>query len=152
MKELSTEIITINGVDYTLFLNRKGVVAFEQYSKTEKDKILNIYDKYTSVDINNSKDFNKLNDDADPFDGINELDNANEDILFLSKIYKRLYWIMLYTHHKLSISEASKLYDEAVEEYGVEQLIALGQQMIQEINTNPYKELKNLKALKPKKN
>lgn len=150
MKELSTEIITIDGVDYTLFLNRKGVVAFEEYSKNEKDKILGIAKKYEGVDINNSKDFDKLNDDADPFEGISEIDYADEDMEYLSNIFKRLYWIMLYTNHKLSISEASKLFDKAKEEYGVEQLILLGQQMIEEVNTNP--ELKNLKALKPKKN
>lgn len=150
MKELSTEIITINGVDYTLFLNRKGVVAFEQFYKNEQDKILEVTQKYNSVDVDNSKDFDKLNDDADPFEGINEIDNANEDMEYLSNIFKRLYWIMLYTNHKLSISEASKLYDEAVKEYGMEQLILLGEQMIEEVNTNP--ELKNLKALKPRKN
>ena len=40
MKELSTEIINIDGKDYTLFLNRAGLVAWEKYTKCETDKFL----------------------------------------------------------------------------------------------------------------
>ena len=40
MKELSKETINIGGEDYTLFLNRKGIVAWEKYSKKD---IINMY-------------------------------------------------------------------------------------------------------------
>ena len=47
MKEFSKEIIEIDGKEYTLFLNRLGVVAFERY--TEKlsnyaiDVVVDVY-------------------------------------------------------------------------------------------------------------
>ena len=38
MKEFSKEIINIGGVDYTLFLNRKGIVAWENITKAARNK------------------------------------------------------------------------------------------------------------------
>lgn len=149
MKELSKEIINIDGVDYTLFLNRAGIVAFENYTKKEQQEIRDLSKKYSEIDTN--VDFEKLDDNANPFDGVEELDDIDEDSKKLSNIFKRLYWIMWYTEHKLSISEASDLYDKAVQEYGAGQLILLGQQMIEEVNTDPNANLKNLAALKPTK-
>jgi hypothetical protein len=44
------------------------------------------------------------------------------------------------------------LYKKACKEYGEVQVRALGDQMVEEVNTEPIQEnLKNLKALKPKK-
>jgi len=150
MKELSKEIINIDGTDYTLFLNRAGIVAFENYTKKEREDLAEISNKYANISTE-QVDFEGLDNNANPFDGINELNDVDEDTKKVSNIFKRLYWIMWYTEHKLSISEASDLYDKAVKEYGVEQLIQLGQQMIEEVNTDPNANLKNLAALKPKK-
>ena len=62
---------------------------------------------------------------------------------------------MLYENHKFSLSKASELYDKAVEEYGEGQIIALGNQMIEDANIDKFakdnSELKNLTALRPKK-
>lgn len=156
MKEFSKETINIDGKDYTLFLNRKGIVAWEKFSKDEKEKAESLRKKYeTFIDNKDNKiDINAMPDDVNPFEGLEEIDDFENDKQYIISIYKRLYWIMLYTEHKLSISEASDLYDKACEEYGDEQVIGLGIQMVQDtnMNTNPNKELKNLKALKPKKN
>ena len=68
-------------------------------------------------------------------------------------MYERLYWIMLYTEHKFTPTQAKELYDKAVAEYGEEQIILLGNQMIEEANKDSVnkKNLKNLAALKSKK-
>lgn len=155
MKELSTEIINIDGVDYTLFLNRKGIMAWEKFSKSEKDKVSQLREKYKEIiDDNGVDNFQELDDNTNPFDGLEEIDNLQSDIDYLNTIYSRLYWIMLYTNHKLSISDASMLYNKACEEYGNQQVILLARQMVDEVNTDPNagKQLKNLAALKPTKN
>lgn len=155
MKELSTEIIEIDGVDYTLFLNRTGIVAWEKYTKNEAAKVGELEDKYKNIKKENYEigDFNKVKDDANPFDGMAELDDMEKDLEFMNNIYARLYWIMLYTHHKLKVSEALDLYKKACDEYGSEQVILLAQQMLNEVNADPEegKQLKNLAALKSTK-
>lgn len=154
MKELSTEIINIDGVDYTLFLNRKGIMAWEKFSKSEKEKVSQLRDKYQEIiEDNGVENFDELDNNVDPFEGLEEIDDLENDIAYMNKIYSRLYWIMLYTNHKLSISEASELYNKACDEYGNEQVILLAQQMVNDVNIDPDKgkQLKNLAALKPTK-
>lgn len=159
MKELSTEIINIDGKDYTLFLNRAGLVAWEKYTKCETDKLKALQEKYKDIDveeiekrIDEGVEFDTLKDDANPFEGIEEVNDISEDTKIMISIYKRLYWIMWYTNHQLSISDASELFDKAINEYGIEQLILLGKQMIDDVNTDPTPtNLKNLTALKSTK-
>lgn len=146
MKELSKETIEIDGKEYTLFLNRSGIVAWEQYTEKEKGKFEELGKKYKDIINTKTNDFDELPDDANPFESIEGFDS---DVEFFNNIYSRLYWIMLYTEHKLSISEAKALYDKACEEYGEAQIMLLAKQMIDEVNTNPEKPLKNLAALKP---
>lgn len=147
MKELSTEIINIDGVDYTLFLNRKGIIAWEKYVDQQRAKIEELQDKYSKVSVDT------LNDD-NPFDGIEEFDDIETDMELTVKLYKRLYWIMLYQNYKLSYTQAEELIDKAIKEYGVTQIIELGSQMVEDVNTNPFEEneVKKLVALKPRKN
>lgn len=159
MKELSKEIINIDGVDYTLFLNRTGVVAWEKYTKNDTDKIRALQEKYKNInvdeiekEIDKAMDIDSVDDNVNPFEGIDEINDISEDQKILESIYKKLYWIMLYTEHKLSISDASNLFDKACEEYGFEQVMLLGKQMLDEVNNDPTpKELKNLAALKSTK-
>jgi hypothetical protein len=154
MKELSTEIINIDGVDYTLFLNRKGIVAWEKFTKSESERFAQISEKYQEILNNNAvENFDGLDNDTDPFEGLEEIDNLDSDIEYMNRIYSRLYWILLYTNHKLSISDARELYNKACDEYGNEQVILLARQMVDEVNSEPKesKQLKNLAALKPTK-
>ena len=149
MKEISTEIINIDGKDYTLYLNRKGIVAWEKYTQKEKEKLKDLENKYKDFE-DNIEDFDELDNNTNPFEGI---DDIEDDAQFVIKIYERLYWIMLYTHHQLKIDEAKELYAKAQKEYGDEQLILLGKQMVEDVNTNQNQseELKNLTALRPTK-
>lgn len=152
MKEFSQETIEIGNEEYTLFLNRKGIVAWEKFCKDEAAKAKEFQEKYKNVNLEESNIV--INDDTNPFDGLEEIDDIDEDKEILSKMYRKLYWIMLYTNHKFNMSEVNKLYDEAISEYGEDQIVALGQQMMDEANSNlvEKQDLKNLAALKPKKN
>lgn len=148
MKDFSKEIINIDGEDYTLFLNRKGIIAWEKYANEENSKLSEISKKYDNILDTNAE----ITDDTNPFENIEDIE---EDVNTVSNTYKKLYWIMLYENHKFSLSKASELYDKAVEEYGEGQIIALGNQMIEDANIDKFakdnSELKNLTALRPKK-
>lgn len=155
MNEISKEKIEINGKEYSLFLNRKGLVAWEKFCKDELEKMSNIQEKFTTItETLSNEEKVEINDDTDPFEGIENIDEVDEDSKIVTQTFKRLYWIMLYTEHKFSVSEAEKLYDDACIEYGETQLIQLAQQMIEDMNSNKVEvvELKNLKALRQKKN
>ena len=147
MKEFSKEIIEIDGQEYTLFLNREGIVAWEKFCKKERAELKKLQEKYK--DIVSDEDVN-ITEDTNPFEGIEDIDNDAETI---SIMYERLYWIMLYTEHKFTPTQAKELYDKAVAEYGEEQIILLGNQMINDTNKDNVskKNLKNLAALKSKK-
>lgn len=157
MKEISQEIINIDGKDYTLFLNRKGIVAYERYCKNEYKEFKETEEKYKkAIETLESQEV-VINDDTNPFEGLEDInDNDVTDTeQLIHKMYIKLYWIMLYENNKLSLTEVETLYDKATEEYGESQLRALGDQMVEEVNTMPetvkQENLKNLAALKPKK-
>lgn len=79
-----------------------------------------------------------------------EDDNIEEQIEELKYPYLVFYWIVLYTHHHLDIDEVEPIFEQAIEEYGLEQLILLSNQMIENANSDIIsKKVKNLKALKP---
>jgi len=152
MKEFSKETINIGGNDYTLFLNRKGIIAWEKYAKEENTKSQALQDKYKEL-IELDKDV-EITDDTNPFENIDYLDEVEDDAKIVSNSYRKLYWIMLYENHKLSLKEVNELYDMAIKEYGEQQLIQLGSQMIEDANTNQMEEateIKKLPALKPSK-
>ena len=151
MKEFSKEIINIAGKDYTLFLNRKGIVAWEKFAKEENRKMEEVQQRYNEL-FNGSNE--EITDETNPFENIEDIENDSDSI---SNSYRKLYWIMLYENHKLSLTQVNELYDKAMEEYGEVQLIALATQMIEDANKNGLEEeedkkkLKNLPALKPRK-
>jgi hypothetical protein len=155
MKDISTEIIEIDGKEYTLFLNRKGIVAYEKYCIEEDKKMKELETKYSNfikkLDIDESPE---IKEDTNPFEDLDEFDDLEEDAQVLLNKAKKLYWIMLYEHHHLSFNEVCELFDKAVKEYGETQVVQLGEQMVDEVQENKYEntsEIKNLKALKPKK-
>jgi hypothetical protein len=153
LKEFSKETIEIDGKEYTLFLNRKGIVAWEKFCESENKKIAELREKYASL-IDKEETPTEISDETNPFDGLEAFDELDEQQEVITKSFKRLYWIMLYTEHKLPLSEVETLYDKASEEYGENNLIALAQQMIDDASIDKVtkdKELKNLTALRPTK-
>ena len=146
---ISEETIEIGGNEYKLFLNRKAILNWEHLTHpTELSK------KYQDLISGNTQQEIELEDDTNPlemFGGVDEeLDNALAE---MTDIYAKFYWVALYQNHKLSISKAKELFDKAVEEYGIDQLIQLANQMLENANKDLVgKSTKNLKALKSTKN
>lgn len=150
MKEFSSEPIEIDGKEYTLFINRKGIVSWENITKVSK-RADDLQKKYKST-IDKMKEDNPISvdDNSNPFDFVDDsVNDLYEDEKLLEDIYIKFYWIALYEKHKLPISEVEKLYAKAKEEYGNDQLMQLANQMIEEANTDKYgnTELKKLTAL-----
>lgn len=141
MKEFSQEIIEIGGVEYTLFLNRNGILAWEKYSKKELSQLDEMRAVYNS--INNAEDV-EITDDTDPFEDIDKLTESEKSAI---ESYKKLFWILLRTNHKLPYSEACKLFDKACEEYTQSQVTQLEDQMVNDANTNRIEETKKTKKL-----
>ncbi len=152
MKEFGKEIIEIDGKEYTLFLNRKGILTWEKITNAIQ-KAEEIENKYKDIKDLGSNEEIEIQDGDNPFelaDNVKlDIEEDNERMLV---IYKKLYWIMLYENHKLDYKEVESLWDKAVEEYGEGQLVELAFQMIEDANTDKTTKLKNLKALRPKKN
>lgn len=151
MKEFSKEKIEIDGKEYTLFLNRQGLVTWEKITKASK-KAQDIQDKYANTIIEEDDDTPiEVNDNDNPFDYSKDiqLDEMSEDEKIVRDIYHKFYWIALYENHKLPLNEVRVLFDKAEEDYGIEQLIELAHQMVEDANSNKYgnKELKKLTAL-----
>lgn len=155
MKDFSKEIINIDGVDYTLFLNRKGIMAWEKITKVAS-KANDIENRYTNIGVSNENTEEiEVKDGDNPFELLgNDESQLEKDENELIDYYIKLYWIMLYENHKLDITDVKNLWDKAVDEYGIDQLVDLALQMIEDANSNRTgnNNLKNLKALRPKKN
>lgn len=152
IQEFSKETIEIDNVEYTLFLNRKGLVSWENITKLDKTA-KEVQEKYKDLEIINEEPI-EVNDETNPFDysSSKELEEMEKDEKMLRDIYIKFYWIALYENHKLPISEVERLFDLAENEYGLEQLIELANQMIIDSNTNKQaKQIKKLTALKSTK-
>lgn len=153
MKEISQEIINVKGVDYTLFLNRKGLIAWEKFCEKDLKKSQEIREKYKNL----LKGESELNDNTNPFEGLEDFneEEMEQDKNSVSQTFKRFYWIVLYTNHQMSVNDANKWYDDACEEYGEEQMYLLANQMIEDANKDKIEErtkpIKNLPALRPQK-
>jgi hypothetical protein len=159
MKEFSKEIIEIDGKEYTLFLNRLGVVAFEKYTEKMKKNVQDMVEDVKKLAEEGSGKDTEITADTNPFE--DDFMKKSEELLVKAEenaleTIQRMYWILLYTEHKLSLEEVKELYNKACKEYGDEQVDALAMQMLEEVQTNKFenenKDLKNLKALhQPKK-
>lgn len=148
MKELSTEIIEIGGKEYTLFLNRKGVIAFEKASRILQtaNEMAKKYQQPVEEEI-------EIDPNVNPLEVYGEDNENDEDTKKLKEVFVKFYWIALYENHELNLDEVRELFIQAEEEYGLDQLIDLGYQMLEDVNKNKGSvELKKLKALRPKNN
>ena len=151
MKEFSKETINIDGVDYTLFLNRKGIVAWESITKASK-KQNSLKSKLEELNIESEKEIEiKSGDNPFEISGAEAILETEEET---KQYYKKLFWIMLYENHKLDYKDVETLFAKAESEYGYQSLIELSLQMIEDVNINQSEnnELKKLTALRPKKN
>ena len=146
MKEFSKEVIEIGGVEYTLFLNRAGMVAIEKFTREEKQKIETLQSITANLETGGIA---VIDDNTDPLEGLEAVESATT---LEENIYKKCFWIMLSSTHKLNYSDSCKLYEQAIEEYGG-QVNKLIDQIVYDIETDKVtlenKNVKNLKALRP---
>lgn len=143
-KSFSEEIIEIDGKEYKLFVNRIGIVNWEQKTGLQ-DKAKDIKEKYQKLDGEEAN--NVIEDDYDPFAEYSDLEADEAE---MKEIYSKFYHMALYKHHKFTVSEANELFEKAIAEYGLNQLAELALQILDEVNA-PSEQTKKLKALKSTK-
>lgn len=99
------EIIELNGVEYTLELNRDSFLKIDQYSNLKKSMNTVKKDLYEHIE--------EIDDDTDPFAETisdEQIEEAvNEKMETLCRLLERAYWIWLYPNHKLSISQVKEI-------------------------------------------
>lgn len=141
------EIIELNGVEYTLELNRDSFLKIDQYSNIQKSMEIVQKDLYEHID--------EIDDNTDPFAkniSDEDIENAmNEKINTLHKIIERAFWIWMYPNHKFPISKVQEIlkpyYDDNKKfEYISERYGEYIQKCV-EIRNEYLEEQKNLKAL-----
>lgn len=139
------EIIELNGIEYTLELNRDTFLKIDQYSNIQKSMAIiqkNVYD-YVEV----------INDNTDPF--AETLDDETienvmkEKLDTLHKIIERAFWLWLYPNHKLNITQIREIlkpyFDDDNKFEWISEKYGEYLQKCIEIR-NEYIEQKNLKA------
>lgn len=141
------EILELNGVEYTLELNRDSFLKIDQYSNLAESMQVVKKDAYEYID--------EVNDETDPF--AEELSDdliaktIDNKINTLHKIIERAFWIWLYPNHKLPISKIQEIlkpyFDEDDKfEFICEKYSEYMQKCV-EVRNVYLQEQKNLKAL-----
>ena len=112
MQEFSKEKIEIDGTEYTLFINRKGILSWENITKaSKKAEEAEIRNKDIMERIKSDEEID-VEDNANPFDYSNdeELDRLEAEVESLKEIYIKFYWIVLEVMKKIQVkSELFKI-------------------------------------------
>ena len=139
------EIIELNGVEYTVELNRDSFLKIDQFCDTQKSVEIISRGFYEYVD--------EITDETDPFattisdeDIEKEVNLKNET---LHKLVERAFWIWLYPNHKLPISKVKEILKPYLEDEEKAQWI--GQKLREFLQKSvevreEYNKSKNLKA------
>ena len=140
------EIIELNGVEYTLELNRDSFLQIDKICNVQKSLEIIQKDLYEYVD--------EIDDNYNPLENNvteEDLDKAvaeKEEILH--KIVERAFFIWLYPKHKLTITQVKEILKPYLEDEKKVQFISekLGQYLQEcvEIREEYNQERKNLKA------
>ena len=141
------EIIELNGVEYTLELNRESFLQIDKICNVQKSMEIiqrGLYDYVEEID-DNYNPFEDITTDED----IEKEVQLKEDTLY--KIVERSFFIWLYPNHKLTISQVKEivkpyLLDEDKALWIGEKLGEYLQKCV-EIREEYNQERKNLKAL-----
>lgn len=140
------EIIELNGVEYTLELNRESFLQIDKICNVQKSMQIiqrGLYDYVEEID-DNYNPFEDITTDED----IEKEVKLKEDTLY--KIVERSFFIWLYPNHKLPISQVKEilkpyLEDDKKAEWLGEKLGEYLQKCV-EIRQEYVKEQKKLKA------
>ena len=140
------EIIELNGVEYTLELNRESFLQIDKICNVQKSLEIiqrGLYDYVEEIDDNYNPFENMVSDEEIE----NEIKLKEET---LNKLAERSFFIWLYPNHKLPISKVKEilkpyLEDDKKAEWLGEKLGEYLQKCV-EIRQEYVKEQKNLKA------
>lgn len=147
------EIIELNGVEYTLELNRDSFLKIDQYCNIEKSMGIIQERPYNYVE--------EITDDVDPFadsltdDKLIEMADTQEKALF--KMVEVSFWIWMYPNHKLSITQVRDIVRPYLETEDLSKVEFISNKLGQylqecvEIREKHNEEIKNLKAQANKK-
>ena len=140
------EIITLDGKEYTLELNRDSFLKIDQYTNLKKSVGAikeDLYEYKEEIDENENPFADVISDE--------EMDKfVEEKDTTLKKMITRAFWIWLYPNHKLNINQVEEIlksefdndekYNKLAEKYS-----ELLNECV-EIKTQYEEERKNLKA------
>ena len=141
------EIIELNGVEYTLELNRESAIQIEKYTNTQKTMQLINEPLVEYVE--------EIKDDEDPFAEVVDIEEmeekAQEKVNALNKMITRAFWIWLYPNHKLNIKQVEEIIKPYLEENDeklkfISEKYAEYLELSTEISSKYIEEQKNLKA------
>lgn len=141
------EIIELNGVEYTLELNRESIVRIEQYTNYKK-----VYQQISKPIIEYKEE---ISEDENPFENELKLDEMQEQadnkLNMLQDLFCKAFWIWLYPNHKLNINKVQEILQPYFEndeswEY-ISFMYSKYMQLSTEINEKYMQQQKNLKAL-----
>ena len=141
------EIIELNGVEYTLELNRESFIQI--------DKICNVDKTMQTVKKGLYEYVDEIDDNYNPFENSIDEDKLEQEIeekeQALYKLVERAFFIWLYPNHKLTISQVKEIIkpyfeDEKKSEWIGEKTGEYLQKCV-EIREQYNQERKNLKAL-----
>lgn len=140
------EIIELNGVEYTLELNRESFIQIDKICNVQKSMEIikkGLYEYVDEIDDNYNPFENSVSDEE-----IDKEIKLKEDTLY--KIVERSFFIWLYPNHKLPISKVKEiikpyLEDEKKAEWIGEKLGQYLQECV-EMRESYNKERKNLIA------
>lgn len=148
------EIIELDGIEYTLELNRNSFLQIDKLCNVEKSmEIINkkLYDYVDEIDDN----FNPLEDMKDIDENkIEETIQEKEQVLH--KLIERAMFLWLYPNHKLTINQVKDILKPYFEDLQKTEWLGekVGQYLQEcvELRETYTDEQKNLKALANKKN
>lgn len=141
------EIIELNGVEYTLELNRDSAVQIEKYTNTQKTMQIITAPLVEYVE--------EIEENENPFENVVNIEEmqekAQEKIEALNKMITRAFWIWLYPNHKLNINQVKEVLQPYLEDDGekfsfINQKYAEYLELSTEISDKYIEEQKNLKA------
>ena len=141
------EIIELNGVEYTLELNRESFIQIDKICNIEKSMQIINKGLYEYID--------EIDDDYNPFENSVDDEQIEKEIAqkeqTLFKIVERAFFIWLYPNHKLTITQVKEIVKPYLEDEEKAKWIGekLGEylQKCVEIREEYNQERKNLKAL-----
>lgn len=141
------EIIELNGIEYTVELNRDSAIQIEKYTDMQKSMKIIEKEVYNHVE--------EIGEDEDPFADVVSFEQveeeANKKLEVLKKMITRAFWIWLYPNHKLNINQVTEIIEPYFAEDTKMQFISekYGEffELSTKISQKHIEEQKKLKAL-----